>query len=131
MRFWQVLDAGADGRPLWLGAATFDRSVGVSHYTGQITHHVAPDIDAERDQLVADLKSAGMVEASYSVSGVGPTVFARNGGGDPYFTDGEVAVERLAAGCRAVVAPATQPAPPAVAVKNRLFGWLEALWRAL
>ena len=131
VRFWQVLDAGADGRPLWLGAATFDRSVGVSHYTGQITHHVAPDIDAERDQLAGDLKAAGMVEASYSVSGVGPTVFARNGGGDPYFTDGEVAVERLAVGCQAVAAPPTLPAPPAVAAKNRLFGWLKALWRAL
>ena len=42
---------GNSGQPLWLGSATFDRSVGVSHYTGQVTHHIASDIDAERDLL--------------------------------------------------------------------------------
>ena len=31
-----------------LGAASFDRSVGVSHRTGQITHHIDPDLDTER-----------------------------------------------------------------------------------
>ena len=132
VRFWKALDAGDDGAPLWLGAATFDRSVGVSHYTGQVTHHVAPDIDAERDLLTADLAAAGMVEAAYQVSGVGPTVFARNGGGDPYFTDGEIAVSRLSPDCRLQpVAPPTQAGPPAIEAKNRFFGWAKALWRAL
>ena len=44
---------GQEKRPVWLGAATFDRSVGVSHYTGAITHHIDADIDAER-ALLAD-----------------------------------------------------------------------------
>jgi hypothetical protein len=48
VRFWKVLDAGEEKRPVWLGDATFDRSVGVSHYTGAITHHIGADIDAER-----------------------------------------------------------------------------------
>ena len=39
----------SDGRPLWLGSASFDRGVGLSHDTGQITHHIGPDVDAERD----------------------------------------------------------------------------------
>ncbi|HLW91343.1 MAG TPA: LssY C-terminal domain-containing protein, partial [Roseiarcus sp.] len=65
VRFWKVLDAGDDGLPVWLGAATFDRGVGVSHYTGQITHHIAPDIDAERDLISADLAAAGKVDAAY------------------------------------------------------------------
>lgn len=82
VRLWKALEAGDDGLPVWLGAATFDRSVGVSHFTGQVTHHVAPDIDAERDFLTADLAAAGIVAAAYWVSGVGPTVFGRNGGGD-------------------------------------------------
>jgi hypothetical protein len=51
VRFWQVLDKGTDGRPVWLGSVTFDRGVGLSHDTGQVTHHIAPDIDAERDGL--------------------------------------------------------------------------------
>ena len=109
MRFWKALDAGDDGLPVWLGAATFDDKVGVSHYTGQITHHVAPDIDAERDLLSSDLAAADKVEATYSISGVGPTLFARNGGGDPYFTDGDIAVSKLVSGCAASGARAGHP----------------------
>jgi hypothetical protein len=132
VRFWLALAEGDSGRPLWLGSATFDRSVGVSRYTGQVTHHIAPDIDAERDLLAQDLAAAGVVEAAYWVSGVGPTVFARNGGGDPYFTDGEIAVSRLSPGCQAVpTAPPTLAPPPAVAAKNTAFGWLKALWRLI
>ena len=131
VRFWLVLDKSDSGRPLWLGSATFDRSVGVSRYTGQVTHHIAPDIDAERDLLAHDLAAAGVVEASYWVTGVGATVFARNGGGDPYFTDGEIAVSRLSPGCQIVAAAPTLAPPPAVAAKNTAFGWLKALWRLL
>ena len=132
VRFWLALAKGDSGQPLWLGSATFDHSVGVSHYTGQVTHHVAPDIDAERDLLAHDLAVAGMVEESYWVTGVGPTVFARNGGGDPYFTDGEIAVSRLSPGCQTIpAAPPTLAPPSAVAAKNVLFGWLKALWRLL
>ena len=132
VRFWLALAAGDSDLPLWLGSATFDRSVGVSHYTGQVTHHIAPDIDAERDLIAQDLAAAAVVAESYSVSGVGPTVFARNGGGDPYFTDGEIAVSRLSPGCRIVAdAPTAAAPPPAVVAKNAAFAWLKALWRLL
>ena len=55
VRFWQVLESGDEDRPVWLGAVTYDRGVGFSHTDAQITHHIAPDIDAERDLLTADL----------------------------------------------------------------------------
>jgi hypothetical protein len=130
VRLWKALEAGDDGLPVWLGAATFDRSVGVSHFTGQATHHVAPDIDAERDLLTADLAAAGVVETDYWVSGVGPTLFARNGGGDRYFTDGEIAFSRLSENCESRPgAPTVLTSPPAVQAKNRLFAWAAALWR--
>jgi LssY C-terminus len=61
VRFWKALAAGEDGSPVWLGAAVFDDGLGVSHYTGQITHHTAPDIDAERDLLTSDLSQANKV----------------------------------------------------------------------
>ncbi len=132
VRFWKALDAGDDGLPVWLGAATFDDKVGVSHYTGQITHHVAPDIDAERDLISSDLAAADKVEAIYSISGVGPTLFARNGGGDPYFTDGDITVSRLVSGCTGQErAPVTLADPPQIKAKNAVFSWLAALWRAL
>ncbi|HWV52352.1 LssY C-terminal domain-containing protein [Pseudorhodoplanes sp.] len=95
VRFWQVLAQGAEKRPVWLGSVTFDRGVGLSHYTGQVTHHISPDIDAERDGLIDDLKAAKVVEAIYQVTGVGPTLNGRNGEGDSYWTDGELDIARL------------------------------------
>src|ERR1700677_4155679 len=124
VRFWEVLAQGQEGPPVWLGAVTYDRGVGISHYTGQVTHHIAPDIDAERDLLASDLSASGHVEATYAVSGVGPTLLGRNGGGDPYFTDGEIAISRLRPGCESKAgAPPALESPPAVTAKNAAFGW--------
>jgi len=119
VRFWDVLAQGEEGRPVWLGAATFDRRVGFSRYTGQITHHIAANIDAERDALVDDLKAAKVVEAIYEVTGIGPTLLGRNGEGDPYYTDGEVKISRLVEGCNAKAATvAVLDNPPIVDLKN-------------
>jgi hypothetical protein len=61
MRFWRSAEVDATGRPLWIGAETYDARVGFSHTTGQITHHIAPDVDAERDRLLQTLQQAGQV----------------------------------------------------------------------
>jgi LssY C-terminus len=130
VRFWLALNHGDNGVPVWLGAATFDRSVGVSHYTGQITHHIGPDVDAERDLLMDDLSASGHVREIYQVSGVGPTLFARNGGGDPYFTDGEIKIARLRPDCQSNAAPpAILPTTEEAARRVTLFGWFRRVWR--
>jgi hypothetical protein len=122
VRFWKVLDAGEEKRPVWLGDATFDRSVGVSHYTGAITHHIGADIDAERKLLAADLEAAGMVEARYQVTGVGPTLAGRNGGGDLYYTDGEVWILRLVEACQKRTSPVDIiPSPTATEIKDQIW----------
>ncbi|WP_104664239.1 LssY C-terminal domain-containing protein [Ensifer adhaerens] len=92
VRFWQTARPAEGDRPLWLGSASFDRGVGVSHDTGQITHHIGPDLDAERDLIIGDLDKAGQVASTYEIPGIGATKAGRNGGGDPYFTDGKVLV---------------------------------------
>ena len=66
VRWWRVDTEDVDGRPLWIGDAAFDRGAGISHRTGQITHHIAPDIDAERDYLMAGLAQAGRLAAATS-----------------------------------------------------------------
>jgi len=122
VRFWQVLDKGTDGRPVWLGSITFDRGVGLSRDTGQVTHHIAPDIDAERDLLMRDLREAGMVQDFFQVSGTGPILFGRNGEGDPYYTDGEIDVATLVvAGVRQAQPPLTIAPPPVIAVKDQIW----------
>jgi hypothetical protein len=45
--------------------------VGLSHDTGQVTHHIAPNNDAERDLLMRDLRDAGMVQNFFQISGTG------------------------------------------------------------
>jgi hypothetical protein len=125
VRFWEVLKQGQEGRPVWLGSATLDRDVGLSRYTGQVTHHIAPNVDAERDGLTDDLKIAKVVEAIYEVSGVGPTLNGRNGEGDRYYTDGEVEISRLVAGCNSKAETTVELAnPPMVDLKNKA-------WRAI
>jgi LssY C-terminus len=122
VRFWKVLDKGEEQRPVWLGDAAFDRGVGVSHYTGAITHHIGPDIDLERKTLADDLENAGMVDAKYQVTGVGPTLDGRNGGGDLYYTDGEVWVLRLVEACHKRSDPTTViPSPPATEMKDQIW----------
>lgn len=122
VRLWLVLEKGTDGRPVWLGSVTFDRGVGLSHDTGQVTHHIGPDIDAERGLLMRDLRQAGMVEAFFQISGVGPTLLAWNGEGDRYYTDGEIDVARLVVnGVRRIEPPTTLPPPPLIALKDQIW----------
>ena len=122
VRFWEVLKVGQEGRPVWLGSTTFDQDVGLSRYTGQVTHHIAPDIDAERDGLTGDLKGAKVVETIYEVTGIGPTLFGRNGEGDPYYMDGEVKISRLVSGCNKKAETALELAnPPIVDFKNQAW----------
>ena len=123
VRLWRVLDSGTEGRPVWLGSATFDRGVELSRYTGQITHRIASDIDEERDTLVQDLSRAGMSKTIYQVTGIGPTLIGRNGEGDRYYTDGEIKIiVTLSSDETASEKPQMIPAPAAVALKD-------ALWR--
>ncbi len=122
VRFWKVLDHGQENRPVWLGDATFDRGVGISHYTGAITHHISADIDAERRLLASDLEQARMVDAKYQVTGIGVTLDGRNGGGDSYYTDGEVWILRLVVACQKRTTPAEIiPSPLATEIKDQIW----------
>jgi hypothetical protein len=128
VRFWRWDAEGVGGRPLWIGSATFDASVGLSHRTGQITHHIAPDIDADRDALLAGLVTAGQLVREYSVTGLGETLWGRNGGGDRYFTDGELAVGVISPENRVQeTEPEISSIPPTVAMKQWLFSGLRPL----
>lgn len=122
VRFWMALEKGTDGRPVWLGSVTFDHGVGLSHDTGQVTHHIAPDIDAERDLLMHDLREASMVQNFFQISGIGPTLFGRNGEGDPYYTDGEIYIATLVVdGAGRTEPPVAIPPPAVIALKDEVW----------
>jgi hypothetical protein len=92
VRFWRSPDVDADGRPVWVGAAVFDQHVGFSRTTGQITHVTAPDIDVERDYLFACLERTGELSERYVRPQFHKVLHGRNGGGDPWQTDGSLDV---------------------------------------
>ncbi len=94
VRLWKAPDT-KDGRQLWMGSATHDTRVELSRTTGQVTHHIAPDVDAERDRLVAELQAAGHVEKVTWITGFQTVLKGKNGGGDPWFTDGRLPVVSL------------------------------------
>lgn len=91
VRFWRSNEM-EDARPLWLGAATFDTRVGLSHTTGEVTHHIGPDVDAERDRIADQLGKAGWVEETYWNNDFHHRLEGRNGGGDRWHTDGRLEV---------------------------------------
>jgi hypothetical protein len=90
VRFWKSNEASDDGRPQWVGSAVYDERVGLSRTTGQITHVTAPEVDVERDYLFTCLEQTGELKRHFVVKGFHKQLTGRNGGGDPWRTDGDL-----------------------------------------
>jgi hypothetical protein len=90
VRFWQTDKTGADGRPVWVGSAVYDERVGLSRTTGQITHVTAANVDAERDYLFRTLEQTGDLSETYVTEHFHKVTSGKNGGGDPWTTDGSL-----------------------------------------
>lgn len=96
VRFWRtpkgwMLPGGY--RADWLGAATYDRSVGLSLFTGQITHKIDEDTDYERDFVVQAFEQAGAdIDIKHDFNSA---YRHRNGGGDSIKTDGAMPFIKL------------------------------------
>ncbi|MBI3618783.1 LssY C-terminal domain-containing protein [Candidatus Peregrinibacteria bacterium] len=130
VRLWESSYAGGDGRPLWIGAATLDRSIGFDRYTGQLTHHIDGDVDGERTSIIKNLIDAKQLTQMYQVSGVGPTITGRNAEGDWYYTDGELTVGVIASENSTDHPPVKiLPNPIAIDVKNQGWMWIRDILR--
>ena len=97
VRFWESPQLDDAGRPLWIGAATLDTRVGLSHTTGEITHHISPNVDAERDKLLADLQKGSALASIDWIADFQPNLEGHNGGGDPWRTDARLGLGVLTA----------------------------------
>ena len=72
----------------WLAAGTYDRSIGFSYYTLQITHRIDSDTDIERDHIIGTLKSSVKLKNVNIIKNYFSAYHHRNGGGDSISTDG-------------------------------------------
>lgn len=91
VRFWKTPEGWylpGGNRTDWLGAATYDKHVGLSLFTGQITHKINADVDKERDFVVDTMQASGLVKSTKIVEHFTTSYHARNGGGDRIHTDG-------------------------------------------
>ncbi|WP_159618531.1 LssY C-terminal domain-containing protein [Ruania rhizosphaerae] len=82
----------------WLAAGTYDRSVGLSHFTLQVTHRIDADIDAERDHILDTLTEPGTGNDGIAVKHLlnfSTGYHHRNGGGDAIRTDGDLPIVDL------------------------------------
>jgi hypothetical protein len=95
VRIWDSGKSDPDGRPIWIGAAIFDKRVGLSHTTGQITHETAPDVDTERDKLVDDLKRTAEFSELLIIHEFHKDREGRNGEGNRWYTDGDLYAVRI------------------------------------
>ena len=100
VRFWRTARL-EEGRPVWMGSAAFDAGVELSRTTGEVTHHIAPDVDAERDLLLADLRDGKHAVATRWRDDYHQERQGKNGGGDPWHTDGRLAIAVLTAAAHA------------------------------
>jgi hypothetical protein len=104
VRLWRSAQLDNE-RPMWMGAATHDIGVELSRTTAQVTHRIAPDVDTERDMLLADLTNARRLLGTRWIDGFHKELQGRNGGGDPWHTDGRLPIVTL------ITAP-NQPSSP-------------------
>ena len=96
VRLWKTEKTDPDGRPMWIGSATYDERVGLSHTTGEVTHHIAADVDTERDHLTKCWEQTSLLKELYYVDDFHKVCEGKNGGGDPWHTDGRLAVGVIA-----------------------------------
>jgi LssY C-terminus len=96
VRFWRSSTPDVHGRTVWMGSAIFDRRVGLSRTTGQVTHLTAPDVDTERDYLFQNLEETHGIASVEIVNGFHRVLEGRNGEGVVWKTDGRLFVGVLA-----------------------------------
>jgi len=90
VRFWHVPKGWRlpGGRKVdFVGAATFDRRVGLSLFTLQVTHKIAENTDEERDLVAKSLGKQKGVDVEV-VKYFTTAYHHRSGGGDQIKTDG-------------------------------------------
>lgn len=86
VRVWKTNILVESGQHVYVGTASFD--VGVKW---AITHTIQPNIDTERELVLASLNSTGRITTTQIIPLV-PPVLGKNFSGDPFFTDGNAYV---------------------------------------
>jgi len=92
--FWLNTDRPAEDEcALWVGAGTKDTGFALTRLTFQMTHATDSDTNAERDYIIDELRTHGVIE-NLRLYATGDQLLTENV--NHYVTDGDVAVAGLA-----------------------------------
>lgn len=94
-RFWKCPDGWllpGGHKADWMAAGTFDKAVGFSLFTLQITHKIAANTDVERDHIVQTVLKGNPEASVRTIQDFSTGYHSRNGGGDSIQTDGNLPV---------------------------------------
>ena len=134
VRFWRCPDDWMlpGGHAVdWLAAGTYDRKVGLSLFTFQVTHKIEENTDVERDFVVSSVMAADPLVDVEVIRNFSTGYHTRNGGGDLIKTDGDLPILSL----RQVDAPTEEAETPTDSRNRRpaqtVFGSSVTLFRAL
>jgi membrane-associated phospholipid phosphatase len=92
-RLWRTDYKLADGREIWVATASFDEGIEFAGPAKLPTHHIDPNIDAERAYIA---NSLGLTDVVY-LHVVSPQA-GTNASGDTFFTDGKALLISLGRG---------------------------------
>jgi len=126
IRLWQT-GTLIGGQLVWVGQASYDQGIELSGTNHLPTHHIAPTVDLERNAVGADLGKTGLVKEEEYAAFTPPIVYARNGGGDYYESDGDVLVINYTT----APIPLQQPAAIIYDLKNGVFSFYDTLLTSL
>src|SRR5712692_6624744 len=115
------------GQLVWVGQASYDSGIELSSTNHFPTHHIALTVDLERNTIGADLEKTGLVKEEADAAFTPPILYAHNGGGDYYESDGDVLVLNYT---QAPI-PLKQPAWVIDGLKNGVFLVYDTLFTAL
>lgn len=94
LRVWKSTET-VDGRQLWVGSATHDNGFEKDQRNGNVTHHIDPNIDAERDFIEQSFAAAGVLAGAAYVTPSHPLKTALTATGGSFHSDGRIVVMLL------------------------------------
>ncbi len=94
LRVWKSTET-VDGKPLWVGSATHDNGFEKDQRNGNVTHHIDPNIDEERDFIEQSFADAGVITGAAYVTPANPLKTALTATGGSFHSDGRIVVLAL------------------------------------
>ena len=94
LRVWKSAET-VDGKPLWVGSATHDNGFEKDQRNGNVTHHIDPNVDAERDFIEQSFADAGVITGAAYLTPANPLKTARTATGGSFHSDGRIVVMAL------------------------------------